>query len=135
MKNIKQHDDDLRPEYRRSDLGEMVKGMHAFVLSQLEFAELVDLVAVCAGEDEGLTFTHHSQGNVLAGHQPGDWTYELDNANQITLRYWTSEFRTIEEPISNLPCITTSEQREELTRLLTTHIRALKTKVAANTRT
>ena len=134
MKNIKQDYDDLRPEYTRSDFANSVRGRHAFVFSQLEFAELVQLVVVCAGEDEGLTFTHHSLGNVLAGHCRGDWTYELDNGNQITLRYWTSEFGTIEEPVSNPPCITTSQERQDLQNLLTTHIRALKAKVAETSR-
>ena len=133
MKNIKQNHDDLRPEYTRSDFTNSVTGKHAFVFSQLEFAELVHLVVVCAGEDEGLTFIHHSRGNVLAGHCRGDWTHELDNANQITLRYWTSEFASIEEPVLNPPCITTSQERQDLQNLLTTHIRALKAKVAANT--
>jgi len=132
MKNIKQNYDDLRPEYTRSDFADSVRGKHAFLFSELEFAELVQLIVVCAGEDEGLTFTHHSQGNVLAGHRQGDWTYELDHANQITLRYWTGEFGSIEEPISNPPCITTPQERQDLQSLLTTHIRALKGKVAAN---
>ena len=84
MKNIK-HDrgDSLRREYRRSDFGEMIQGKYA--TTQIEFAELVRLLLACIGEDEGLKFSAESQ---LGGHKAGDWTYEIDSANQITLRYW-----------------------------------------------
>lgn len=128
MKNIERDfEDSLRPEYKRSDFGEMVKGKYAW--TQVQFAELVRLLIACIGEDEDLSLTHHSQGNYLAGHKSGDWTYEIDNANQITLRYWTSEFSSIEEPISNPPCVTTPEDREQLQSLLLTHARNLKTRV------
>jgi hypothetical protein len=130
MKNIRESfDDSLRPEYKRADFGEMVQGRYA--ITQVEFAELVRLLLACIGEDEGLRFIHHSSGNVLAGHRPGEWSYEMDNANQITLRYWLGEFKCIEEPISNQPCITTPRERAELQDLLTEHVRTLKTRVDA----
>ena len=98
MKNIRQDiSDSLRSEYNRSDFGDMVRGK--FAESQVEFAELVRILLACIGENEGLTFTH-STGH-LTGHERGDWTYEIDNANQITLRYWASEFASLEERISN----------------------------------
>src|SRR5215467_405197 len=99
MKDIRQDaGDSLRREYSRSDFGEMVRGKYAS--TQLEFTELVSLLLACIGEEADLKFIHHSTGNLLADHNSGDWTYELDNANQITLRYWLSEFGSIEEPIS-----------------------------------
>jgi hypothetical protein len=130
MKNIKQDiDDSLRREYRRSDFGKMVRGKYA--TTQLEFAELLSLLLTCIGEDAGLKFIHHSTGNQLADHKLGDWTYELDNANQITLRYWLSEFKNLEESISNPPCITTIQDRSDLQNLLVDHVRALKNRVEA----
>ena len=129
MKSIKQDSDDLRREYKRSDFGEFVRGKYA--LTQLDFAELVSLLVACVGEDEGLRFTHHSIGNNLAGHEFGDWTYEIDNANQITLRYWLNEFRSIEEPISNSAFITTAQERSSLHDLLMKHARLLKDRVGA----
>ena len=127
MKNIRQDLDDLRPEYKRSDFGEMVTGKHA--LAQLEVGEFVRLWIVCIGEDEGLRFTPHSQGNYLTGHKTGDWTYEFDNARQITLRYWISEFSNIAEPLQNPLCVTTPEERDRLENLLIKHVRNLKTRV------
>lgn len=128
MKNVRRDfGDSLRPEYRRSDFGELVQGQHA--TTPVEFAELVRLLLTCAGEDEGVNLVHHSIGNQLAAHRPGDWTYEIDNANQITFRYWVSEFRSIEEPISNPPCITTPEERSDLQKLILQHLRTLKAKV------
>ena len=127
MKNIKQDFDELRPEYRRSDFGEMVKGKYAN--TQVDFAELVRLLLVCIGEDEDLKFMHYSPGNHLAGHKQGNWTYEMDNANQITLRYWLSATGNIEEPISNSPCVTTPQERTDLQNLLISHVRNLKGKV------
>lgn len=130
MKNVKQDvGDSLRPEYKRSDFGEMVRGKYA--QTQVQFAELVRMLLACIGEDEGLTFTHHSSGNQLAGHKSGDWTYEFDNANQITLRYWLSEFNSLEESLSNPPCVITNDAGTELHNLLVDHVRALKTRVAA----
>jgi hypothetical protein len=128
MKNIRQNPgDSLRSEYKRSDFGEMVRGKYA--VTQLEFGELVRLLIACIGEHEGLKFVHHSGGNYRAGRRQGDWTYELDNTNQITLRYWTSEFGSIEEQILNRPCITTASERSELQDLLLNHVRGLKAKV------
>lgn len=131
MKNIRQElDDSLRPEYRRSDFGEMVQGKYA--TTQLEFAEFIRLLLACIGEDEGLKFVHHSQDNYLAAHKAGDWTYEIDNANQITLRYWLNEFGTIEEPISNPPCVSTPQERADLQNLIQKHVRVLKAKCPSN---
>ena len=128
MKNVRQDlDDSLRSEYRRSDFREMTQGKYAY--TQLEFAELVRLLVTCAGEDEKVIFLHHSSGNVLAGHKRGDWTYEIDNANQITLRYWVNEFGNIEERITNPPCITTPEERSDLQKLILNHVRNLKARV------
>ena len=125
MKNIRRDlDDALRPEYKRSDFGEMVTGKYA--LTQVEFAEMVHLFLTCIGEDEGIKFTHNSPGNQFADRHPGDWTYEMDNTNQVTLRYWRSELENVEERLSNLPCVTTAEERSELQALLLKHVRALK---------
>ena len=130
MKNIRQDlDDSLRPEYRRSDFGEMIRGKYA--TTQIEFAEFVRLLLACIGEDESLNFIHHSPGNYLAAHKAGDWTYEMDNANQITLRYWLTEFGSIAEPISNPPCISTPQERSDLQNVVQKHIRALKARVGA----
>lgn len=130
MKNIRQDlDDSLRREYHRSDFGKMVRGK--FATTQLEFSELVPLLLACIAEDVGLKFKHHSPGNNLADHNRGDWTYELDNSNQITLRYWLGEFGSIEEPIPNSPCVTTPQERSDLQNLLLNHLQALKNKVAA----
>ena len=131
MKSIWQDFDDLRPEYQRSDFGEMVRGKHA--LLELELAEFVRLWIACIGEDEGVTFTLQSQGNYLAAHRSGHWTYEIDNANQITLRYWLSEFSSVEEPVSNPPyaIVSTPQERAELQDLLRKHVRELKARVAA----
>ncbi len=129
MKKISEEVDDwLRPEYKRSELGELVRGKYA--ATQVEFAELVKLSITCVGEDEKLHFEHHSPGNYRAGRNAGDWTYEIDNANQITLRYWLSEFRSVEEPISNPPCVMTPQDREELLSLLHKHVRLLANRVS-----
>lgn len=130
MKSIKPDYDDLRPEYRRSDFGEMVRGKYAYV--EFEFAGYARALLYCVAEDEGLKFTKHSQGDDRARRRRGDWTYEIDEANQITLRYWLSESSSIEEPISNPPSVSNPQLNAELQNLLTTHLRALKTKVAAN---
>ena len=130
MKNIKQDIvDSLRPEYSRSDFGEMARGKYA--ATQLAFSELVRLLLACIADDQGLKFNHHSPGNRRANHKHGDWTYELDNANQITLRYWVSEFGSIEEPISNPPCVRTAQERSALQNLLLNHVQALKNRVDA----
>ena len=125
MKNIRQQDgDSLQREYRRSDFGEMTRGKYA--TTQVEFSELVRLLFACIAEDVGLKFDHHR-----ASHKRGDWTYELDNANQITLRYWLSEFGSIEEPISNPPCVSTPKERSDLQSLFMTHVLALMNRVNA----
>lgn len=123
MKNIR-HDsskDELRAEYKRSDFGEMTRGKYARI--EMEFAELVGLLITCIGEDLGLNFIH-------TGSKPGDWTYEVNEAQQITLRYWQNEFSSIAEQITNPPVVTTVDQRSELNNLLTQHVKALKARVA-----
>src|SRR4030095_9287316 len=128
MKKIREELDDwLRPEYERSELGGLVRGKYA--ITQVNFAELVKLTIACIGEDEGLHFEHHSEGNYLGNHTAADWTYEIDNANQITLRYWLNEFRSLEEPISNPSAVTTSQQLSQLLDSLRKHVRILKDKV------
>ena len=96
----------------------------------MEFAVLVRLLLGCLGEDENIFFERHSEGNYLAGRKLGDWTYEIDNGNQITLRYWLNEFGSLEEPVTNLPVISTPSERTELLGLLLEHINSLKAKVA-----
>jgi len=127
MKKIKSESDDwLRPEYDRSDLGELVRGKYAN--TQIEFSELVRLLLVCIGEDEGIRFQHQSIG-YMAKHRPGDWTYDINDGNQITMRYWLSEHANVEELISNPQVITKPSQRTELQNLLLRHVRALKEKI------
>jgi hypothetical protein len=129
MKNLRQDpDDSLRPEYKRSDFGEMVQGK--FANTHLEFAELVNVLITCIGEYEGVKFIHHSPDNCRSGHKAGDWGYDIDNDNQITLRYWTNEIGNIPERISNPPRITTPQERAYLHALLLSHVRTLKGKVA-----
>jgi hypothetical protein len=130
MKNIKSELDDWgRPEYKRSDFGEMVRGKYAAAL--VDFTELTALLLAVIGEDDGIKFTRHSLGNSLADHHVGDWTYEIDNGNQITLRYWLSEFGSIEESISNPTCVTTPKDRTELQDALLKGVMSLKTRAAA----
>src|SRR6266550_1974027 len=103
MKNIEADPEDtLRPEYKRSDFGEIIRGKYA--TTQVDFHQLTGALLTCIGEDEGVSFVHHSTGNRFAGREAADWTYEIDNANQITLRYWLSELGSIEEAISNPTC-------------------------------
>jgi hypothetical protein len=80
----------------------------------------------CIGEDEGMKFIHHSQGNYLADHGPGEWTYEIDNANQITLRYWLDSQMNVSEEIPNPPCVMTPKERAELQDALLKGVRSLK---------
>ena len=130
MKNIRQDSEDsLRSEYTRSDFADIVKGKYA--LTHLEFADLVQLLITCISEDEGLKISHHSIGNTRAAHRCGDWTYEIDNANQITLRYWVNEFRSIEQPLSNPAVVISAQERSNLQNLLVQHVRLLKTKIEA----
>lgn len=128
MKNIRQDFDELRPEYSRSDFGEIIRGKYAVV--DLELAEFARLLIPCIGEDEGLKFTKHSGSTSPAGRKSGDWTYEIDTADQITLRYWLSEFSSIEEPISNSPHVNTPQQRTELQALVEKHVRNLRSRAA-----
>lgn len=131
MKNIKPElDDSMRAEYKRSDFGEIVRGKYA--ATQVDFAELTALLLAVIGEDDGIKFTHHSIGNYLANHRAGEWTYEIDNANQITLRYWLDSLRNISEEISNPPCVTTPKERSELQSVLLSGVRTLKAKVSDN---
>jgi hypothetical protein len=130
MKNIKSELNDwLRPEYERSDFGELVRGKYAAL--QVDFAELTALLLAVIGEDDGTKLLHHSTGNDRAKHQAGDWTYEIDNANQITLRYWLSEFGSIEEAISNPARVLNPTDRTELSAALFKGVTNLRTKVAA----
>jgi|GEM_PF-3798238 len=87
------------------------------------------LLVTCVGEDEGVNLVHHSIGNQHAGHKRGDWTYEIDNAHQITLRYWLNEFRSIAETVTNSPCVTTPQERSDLQKLILHHVRTLKAQV------
>jgi len=130
MKNIEvDPEDTLRPEYKRSDFGEIIRGKYA--TTQVDFHQLTGALLTCIGEDEGIKFRHHSIGNYLADHHSDEWTYEIDNANQITLRYWLSELGSIEEAISNPPCVMTPKDRTELQDALLKGVTSLKTKVAA----
>lgn len=129
MKNIKSEPEDtLRPEYERADLGELVRGKYA--TTQVGFHQLTEALLTCIGEDEGMRFTHYSIGNDRAKQEAGDWTYEIDNSNQVTLRYWLSEFGSIEEPISNPPVVTTPDDREKLQAALLQGVETLLTRVA-----
>ena len=121
-------EDTLRPEYKRSDFGEIVRGKYA--TTEVDFHQLVQTLLTCIGEDEGLRFVHHSIGNYLAQHKPGEWTYEIDNSNQITLRYWLSEFGSMEESIVNPTSVITHKDRTELHEALIAGVTNLKTNVA-----
>lgn len=121
-------EDTLRPEYKRSDFGEMIRGK--FATTQMGFHQLTEVLLACIGEDEGVKFSHHSTGNYLAQHKPGEWTYELDNANQTTLRYWLNELSNIEESITNPTVVANAMQRTELHGALLQGVKNLKLKVA-----
>jgi hypothetical protein len=71
--------DSLRPEYRRSDFGEMVRGKHD--TAPVALTELVRLLIACIGEDENLTISYHAMGNPVTTRKRGDWTYEFDHAS------------------------------------------------------
>lgn len=128
MKNIEVEPeiDELRPEYKRSDFEQFVRG----AVTEVQFAERVALLLACIGEDEGVKFTHHSVGNYLADQQSGDWTYEIDNGNQVTLRYWLDSLGSIQVNVTNPPTIMTAEDNNSLLSALTTGVRTLKAKVA-----
>jgi hypothetical protein len=130
MKNIKADpEDSLRPEYGRSDFGELIRGKYA--TTEVDFHQLIEALLACFGEDEGVKFMHHSIGNYVASQRQDDWTYEIDNGNQITLRYWLSEFGSIEEAISNPPTVMTPTDRTQLQDALLKGVISLRTKVAA----
>jgi hypothetical protein len=132
MKNIKSELDDWgRPEYKRSDFGEMVRGKYA--AAQIDFAELTALLLTVIGEDDGIEFVQHSIGNSVAGRHSGNWTYEIDNANQITLRYWLNEFRSIEEALSNPTVALTPKERTDLQQALFEGVSNLRARVAGRT--
>ena len=118
-----------RPDYKRSDFGEIIRGKYA--TTQVDFRQLTGVLLTCIGEDEGIKFMHHSIGNRLAERKFGDWTYEIDKANQITLRYWLNELGSIEEAISNPTSVMTPKDRTELQAALLKGVASLKTKVAA----
>lgn len=131
MKNIEADPKDtLRPEYKRSDFGEIIRGKYA--TTQVDFHQLTGVLLTCIGEDEGVEFMRHSTGNRLAERKFGDWTYEIDNANQITLRYWLNELGSIEEALSNPPSVMTLKDRAELQDALLKGVIELKTKLAAS---
>jgi hypothetical protein len=129
MKNIEVEPeiDELRPEYRRSDFGEFVRG----AVTQVEFADRVALLMACIGEDEEITFRSRSEGNYKDQPDVGDWTYEIGHSdNQVTLRHWLGGWDNISEQLSNPPCIFTAEDNNNLIDALTAGVRALKAKVA-----
>lgn len=133
MKNVRPNvDDSMRSEYKRTDFRKMVRGK--YTASQGEVAELVSLLLACIGEDEGLTFIHHLPADYLS-RRSGDWTYELGDANQISLRYWFSECENFEERFSRAPCVTTAQDRSNLQNLLLEHVRALRNRVEPHTGT
>ncbi len=132
MKNIKADlEDSLRPEYKRSDFGEIIRGKYA--ATQVDFAELIALLLAVIGEDDGIKFIHHSMGNNVSDHHFGDWTYEIDNGNQITLRYRLNEFGSVEEAISNPTVVMTPKERMDLQQALLKGVSDLKVKVSART--
>lgn len=116
---------DLRSEYRRSDFLHFVRGAG----TEIELAERIALLLGCIGEEEHINFSHHSIGNYLAEHQEGDWTYEIDNANQVTLRHWFSSKGSIAVNLTNPPVIITAEDNHNLIEALATGVRTLQTKV------
>jgi hypothetical protein len=129
MKNAKSELNDWgRPEYKRSDFGEIIRGKYA--TTQVDFHQLTGALLACIGEDDGIQFIHHSIGNYLADHRSGEWTYEIDNANQITLRYWLDSLKSISEETSNPPCVVTPKERAELQSALLEGVKKLKAKVS-----
>lgn len=129
MKNIQADPEDTpRPEYKRWDFGEIIRGKYA--ATQVDFDQLTGALLACIGEDEDVKFMHHSTGNGLANHRSGDWTYEIDNGNQVTLRYWLNEFGSVEEVISNPPVVMTPTERTNLHQALVKGVTDLRVKVA-----
>jgi hypothetical protein len=133
MRNIKSElEDSMRASYKRSDFGEIVRGKYA--TAQVDFAELTALLLAVLGEDDDIKFIHHSVGNSLADPHLGDWTYEIDNANQITLRYWLDSIGNISQEISNPPGVMTPKERSELQNALSEGVRRLRAQVDAHNR-
>lgn len=130
MKNVEADPEDtLRPEYKRSDFSEVIRGKYATI--QVDFHQLTGVLLTCVGEDEDVRFMHYSPGNRHANHKRGDWTYEIDNGNRITLRYWLNEFRSIEEALSNPTVVMTPKERTDLQQALFKGVTDLRAKVAA----
>ena len=131
MKNIKREpEDSLRPEYQRSDFGELVRGK--FAISQVDFLELTGLLLSCIGEDEGIKFKVRANGNVLPDHRRAEWTYEVDNHNRVILRYWKSSKTNLAENLSNPVAITSAKERKELQTVLKQGVKSLKAKIDLN---
>jgi hypothetical protein len=129
MKNIRQEfDDSLRREYKRSDFDDLVRGKHG--VTEVEFADLTGLLLSCIGEEEDITFSISSIGDYLASHTAGEWTYEIDNANQITLRYWLSASNNVSEILSNPPCVMTSQDKAQLQDALVSGVARLRLKAS-----
>ena len=109
MKKIRQDfEDTLRPEYKRSDFGEFVRGKYA--TAEVEFGELVEMFLACIGEDEGVSFLHRTTSNDLRLALKGKWTYEIDNANQVTLRFWVDQSHNLEESFTSQCCISSADE-------------------------
>src|SRR5258705_3943434 len=117
-----------RPEYKRSDCDEIVRGKYA--TTQVDCAELTALLLAVIVEDEGIKFIHQSIGNYLADHRADEWTYEIDNSNQITLRYWLDSRRNLSKEIPNPPSVMTPKERAELQVALLESVKKLKAKVS-----
>lgn len=133
MKNtdVESEIDELRPEYKRSDFAKFDRG----AVTQVEFSERVSILLACIGEEENLNFVLQTFGSVGAEHQRGDWTYEIDNGNQVTLRYWLNSLGNIEINVTNPPCIFTAEDNNTLIDALTSGVSSLKAKVADHSST
>ena len=132
MKNIKSElFDSLRSEYQRSDFGEIVRGKYA--ATQVDFHQLTNVLLTSIGEDEGVKILDQSMGQPLTPHQPGDWKYKIDKAQLITLRFWLSEFASIDQPLSNPTNVITSRDRRELQAALLKGMTVLRKKVALQT--
>ena len=92
--------------------------------------ELTGLLLACIAEDEGLEFKYHSHASVFADRTQGDWTYEADNHNQVTLRYWRNPTTSFAEKVSNPVAVSNAEERKELQAALTQGVQNLKAKIS-----
>lgn len=115
----------LRPEYKRSDFGKFVRGKYAN--RPIEYRDVVTMLLACVGEDEGILFQSHSRRNP---RNRGDWTYEIDRANQIILRYWSDSSHSIEELLGNHGAVTTPNERQELLALVRKGLASLRGRIA-----